>query len=87
MGSVPNCASDPVVVNCTASASCATHLPTNPLTCPKGTETVRLCKTNSDCTEAGYTLCCNFGGGGDAGGSLQFCANNIIGLAAGATCQ
>jgi hypothetical protein len=72
------------VVACTASSGCATHLPTSVFSCPKGTETVRLCQTNADCTESGYTECCNFGGDG---GTLQFCANSLIAFAAGATCQ
>jgi hypothetical protein len=86
MGSVPNCTSDPIVVACEAANSCKTHLPTSFLSCPPGTETVRLCKVNSDCTEAGYMHCCTFGGG-DAGGSLSFCANDIIGAGGGGTCQ
>ncbi len=73
------------MVACKAPTGCATHLPTNPISCPKGTETVRLCKTNSDCSEAGYLHCCTFGGGD--GGSLSFCANDIIGAGGGGTCQ
>jgi hypothetical protein len=82
---VPNCTSDPIVVACEVATSCKTHLPTSFLSCPPGTETVRLCKANSDCTETGYLHCCTFGGGD--GGSLSFCANDIIGSGGGGTCQ
>jgi hypothetical protein len=82
-GTVPNCTTSPIEEKCAAPANCKTNL--SGLTC-MGTKTVRICKTNADCTETGAPLCCTFGGG-DAGGSLTFCANEIVAGAGGGTCQ
>jgi hypothetical protein len=49
-----------------------------------GTKTVRLCKSNADCTEAGANQCCTFPGDG---GSLTFCANLIVAGVGGGTCM
>ncbi len=91
-GTAPNCTTNPITISCAAACACATQLGT---TC-SGTQTVRLCQTNMDCTEPGASHCCTFGGGGDAGadgggdgggGTLSFCANAFVGAFGGGTCQ
>lgn len=82
-GTVPNCTTQPIETSCANPNNCKTNL--SGLTC-MGTKTVRTCSTNADCTETGAPLCCTFGGG-DAGGSLTFCANEIVAGAGGGTCQ
>ena len=81
-GSVPNCTNGPLTVACETSAACPTTLG---LSC-SGNQVVRLCSSNSDCTESNYNLCCNFPGG-DAGASLSFCANQLDALGGGGTCM
>lgn len=85
-GTAPNCTTNPITISCAPACACGTQLGT---TC-SGTQTVRLCKTNMDCTEPGASHCCTFGGGGDAGsdgGTLSFCANAFVGAFGGGTCQ
>ncbi len=82
-GTVPNCTTSPIELACAAPGNCKTNL--SGFTC-MGTKTVRICQTNADCTETGAPKCCTFGGG-DAGGSLTFCANDIVAGAGGGTCQ
>jgi hypothetical protein len=82
-GTVPDCTTSPIETSCANPSNCKTNL--SGLTC-SGTKTIRICKTNADCTETGAPLCCTFGGG-DAGGSLTFCANEIVAGAGGGTCQ
>jgi hypothetical protein len=80
-GSVPNCTTGPISTVCAAASGCATKLGAS---C-SGTQTVRLCTKNADCTESGDTSCCSFG---DAdGGALSFCANGLIGALGGGTCM
>jgi hypothetical protein len=82
-GTVPNCTTSPIELSCAAPGNCKTNL--SGFTC-MGTKTVRICQTNADCTETGAPKCCTFGGG-DAGGGLTFCANDIVAGAGGGTCQ
>lgn len=82
-GTIPNCTNGPMTTACTPASACATALG---FACT-GTKTIRLCNTNADCTEPADNKCCTFPGG-DAGGSLNFCASQIIASAVpGATCQ
>jgi hypothetical protein len=76
-GSPPAC--DVSSITTTCAAQCATMLP---FSCT-GTDTVRLCNQNTDCTEQGYDKCCTFQTGGQ---SVTFCANQGIATSAGATC-
>lgn len=81
-GTVPNCTTGGVMTKCTAESACATTLGTS---C-SGTQTVRLCASNSDCMgESNYNQCCTFSGGD--GGSLSFCANSLIATFGGGSCQ
>ncbi|HEY6460586.1 MAG TPA: hypothetical protein VIY73_10565, partial [Polyangiaceae bacterium] len=80
-GKAPDCTTGTISVACTAQTSCKTQL--GGLTCT-GTQIVHLCKQASDCTEANYKECCTFT---QDGGSISFCANALVGGAAGATCQ
>jgi hypothetical protein len=52
-----------------------------------GTKKVTLCTVDGDCTNAGtgYNLCCTFGS--DGGGSLSFCANDVVASGGGGTCH
>ncbi len=79
-GTVPNCTGTPVVA-CTAPSACPTTIVSTSCT---GTQTLRLCKTNADCTESTYDQCCTFT---SSGGSLTFCANSTIGFLGGGNCQ
>ncbi len=83
-GSVPNCNTGSIQIACAAGTGCKTNL--RSLFSCSGTKTVRLCTKNADCTESGFTNCCTFSGGSDAG-SLSFCANPTVGLAGGGMCQ
>ncbi len=80
-GSPPSCNSGGVTVMCTAGQSCPTTLGSS---CT-GTEVIRLCKQNTDCTEGNYGQCCTFPGMN--GQSLSFCANSLIASFANATCM
>jgi hypothetical protein len=77
---VPNCTYGNVSVACTPDAKCPTTLGS---TCT-GTQKVRLCQANGDCTEPGANKCCTFAEGG---GSLNFCANGIIAGFGGGKCM
>ncbi len=82
-GTAPDCNTAPIETACATPSACKTNL--SGFTC-MGTKTVRLCKTSADCTETGAPSCCTFGGG-DAGGSLTFCASALVAGAGGGTCQ
>jgi hypothetical protein len=80
-GSVPNCTTDPIMIACTPGSMCKTSLG---MSC-SGTQIVRLCTANSDCTESGANQCCTFSGGD--GGSLSFCTNGLISAFGGGKCM
>jgi len=80
-GTVPNCTTGNISTACSARSACKTSLGT---TC-SGTQTVRLCSTNTDCTESGDMQCCTFGG--TDGGGLSFCANAFIAAFGGGVCM
>lgn len=79
-GSIPNCTTGTVSAVCAAPAACATALGTG---CT-GTQTVRLCTKNADCTEKGDNQCCTFGS--DAG-AQAFCANGLVAAFGGGKCM
>lgn len=79
-GSIPNCTTGTVTSACKAPGACATSLGTG---C-SGTQTVRLCTKNADCTEPGDNLCCTFG---DDAGAQTFCANGFVAGFGGGKCM
>jgi hypothetical protein len=77
-GDPQNCNFTGVSTACSAPSGCATSVS---FSC--GTDTVRLCTSNTECTEQTYNKCCSVAQG-DA--SIHFCANTIIANAAGGSC-
>jgi len=86
-GTPPACKIVGISTSCTTGAACPTNI-TAQSTC-NGTDQVRACATNADCTEAQYNKCCTFKLGGDAGGDggVSFCLNNQLAQLGGGTCQ
>lgn len=81
-GTVPNCTTGAIVTRCVDPSACTTALGSS---C-SGTQTVRLCAANADCTESTDNQCCTFGGSGDAG-ALSFCANSLVAAFGGGKCM
>jgi hypothetical protein len=81
-GTPPACTTGTISIVCAPASSCATSLGS---TCT-GTQKVRLCTKNADCTESTDNLCCTFGGG-SAGGTLSFCANTLIAVFGSGKCM
>jgi len=77
-GNYPQCQITNVTTKCTSP--CNTSIDFQQ--CKQ--DTVRMCSTNQDCTEAFYTHCCKFPYG-DA--SVQVCSNPLVADSGGATCQ
>lgn len=77
-GSIPSCSFDQASTACTAPGTCPTTISTS--SC--GTDKVRLCAADTECTEKGssilntYDKCCSTAYG-DAG-RVHFCANTTI---------
>ena len=80
-GTAPNCTSGMITSVCQPPSACITQLGSM---C-SGTQTVRICTSNSDCMEKGANLCCTFSGGD--GGSLTFCANGLVAGFGGGKCM
>jgi hypothetical protein len=79
-GTVPNCTPGAVKTDCETSMACPTTLSAS---CT-GSQVVRLCKANSDCTEATNNQCCKFTSGGAV---IHFCANSTLAGLGGGTCM
>lgn len=77
---MPNCTTGTINVKCAAATDCKTSLGSS---CT-GTQTVRPCKTNGDCTEPNDDKCCTFGG---TDGGISFCASALVGAFGGGKCQ
>jgi len=81
-GTQQNCKIASAQTQCATANTCATNVGAS-LQC-SGTDTVRLCSSNTDCTEQAYNQCCTFKQG-DAG--VSFCLNQEFASQAGGTCQ
>ncbi len=79
-GTIPNCSTSAVKTDCETSQMCATQLNA---TC-SGSQVVRLCRANSDCTEPSYNQCCAFTSGGS---TIHFCATSGLATLGGGTCM
>ena len=82
-GTVPNCTTGGLTASCKAATACPTMLGGFPC---MGNEQVQLCAAAADCAGAGLgnNLCCTFT---QDGGSLSFCASQLIGNLGGGTCK
>jgi hypothetical protein len=78
-GSFPTCSFASATTACEAPSACPTTFDT--MGC--GSDTVRLCTVNGDCTENTYNKCCSFK---YQDASVHFCANQGIASIAGGTC-
>jgi hypothetical protein len=80
----PTCLLDEVSSTCTTEAACPTSL--QPFC--GGSERVRMCDQNADCTESAYDKCCTFQipGRPNSPTSMVFCASQSMAEAADASC-
>jgi hypothetical protein len=78
-GTLPACMTAAIDISCKADSQCPTQLS---LSCT-GSDTLRLCTANSDCTEASYDKCCSFPLGGSA---MRFCSSEAIAQIVGGSC-
>ncbi len=78
-GNFPGCSFDTASTACTAPGTCPTTIGTQ--SC--GTDKVRLCESDTECTEDGgnvlntYNKCCSTAFG-DAGARVHFCGNTTL---------
>jgi hypothetical protein len=82
-GTVQNCTFSSVTTDCKSANSCPTSVLAS-ISCT-GTDQVRLCTQNADCTEQQYNKCCTVKQG-DAGG-VSICLNTQLAGQVGGTCQ
>ncbi len=80
-GTQQNCKISSATTSCKTSQACPTNV-TGQVTCT-GTDQVRLCTQNTDCTEVNNNKCCTFKQG-DAG--VSFCLNQQEANLGGGTC-
>jgi hypothetical protein len=76
-GQAPNCQVKTVTSQCTAS--CTTSFDFQKC----GTDTVRLCASNQECTEQAYNRCCKYS---YADASISICTNLALADASGGVC-
>jgi hypothetical protein len=79
-GTVPNCTTTTITIDCQTETTCPTKINAS---CT-GSQVVHLCKSNSDCTEGMYNLCCEFSQGTK---KTHFCANDTLAVIGGGQCM